>query len=246
MLDPARIGESTVAGYRIMLARALRNLGRYDEALPLAVEAATTTERILGNDTYATLIQWSTVASIHDAAGNCPAALPIARTVRERMATRYGEDRQATLVETGNLGLKEYDCGDRAAALDYLHRAEDGLRRLYGENNYAAHSFRYALAGALAEQGRHREAREAAASLDAAVLAGGSDDAAWTARLRALQGKLMILAGDAASGGPLLEQALAELVALDSEAPEELESLRALLAAADAAPGTPATPATGR
>ena len=246
LLDPARIGESTVAGYRIMLARALRNLGRYDEALPLAVEAATTTERILGNDTYATLIQWSTVASIHDAAGNCPAALPIARTVRERMATRYGEDRQATLVETGNLGLKEYDCGDRAAALDYLHRAEDGLRRLYGENNYAAHSFRYALAGALAEQGRHREAREAAASLDAAVLAGGSDDAAWTARLRALQGKLMILAGDAASGGPLLEQALAELVALDSEAPEELESLRALLAAADAAPGTPATPATGR
>lgn len=245
LLDPSRIGEATVAGYRVMLARALRNLGRYGEALPLAVEAATTTERILGADTYATLIQWSTVASIHDGAGDCPAALAIARTVRERMAARYGEDRQATLVETGNLGLKEHDCGDRAAALDYLQRAESGLRRHYGEGNFAAHSFGYALAGALADQGRHREALQAAERVDAAVLAADGSGTAWAARLRALRGRILILAGNPESGRPLLEQALAELAALDSEPAEELDRLRALLGGTGAA-ATPATAATGR
>src|SRR5690606_39188051 len=113
LFDARRLGESKVAGHRIMLARALRNLGRYDEALPLAEAAAAATERILGPDDYTTLIQLSTVASIHDYAGRCDRALAIARTVRARMATRYGGQRQATLIETGNLGFKEYDCGDR-------------------------------------------------------------------------------------------------------------------------------------
>ena len=231
LLDPARIGESTVAGYRVMLARALRNLGRYAEALPLAQDAAATTERILGADAYATLIQMSTVASIHDAAGDCPAALAIARTVRSRMAARYGEERQATLVETGNLGLKEHDCGDRAAALDYLGRAESGLRRLYGEDNFAAHSFRYALAGALADQGRYREALEMADGLDPGVLGGGNPQSGWEARLRALRGRILVLAGDP-GGRALLGQALQELTASGTGDPEELERLRALLGGA--------------
>jgi non-specific serine/threonine protein kinase len=128
LLDPKRIGEATVAGYRVMLTRALRNLGRYPEALPIAEATAATTERILGPDDFTTLVQMSLVASIHDSAGDCTEALPIARTVRERMAKRYGEERQATLIETGNLGLKEYDCGGRDAGLDYLRQAESGLR----------------------------------------------------------------------------------------------------------------------
>jgi len=115
LFETRRIGERKVAGHRILLARALRNLGQYEEALPLAESAAAMTERILGPDDYATLIQWSTVASIHDYAGDCTKALPIARMVRARMAKRYGEHRQGTLVETGNLGFKEYDCGDRGA-----------------------------------------------------------------------------------------------------------------------------------
>src|SRR5690606_9758394 len=103
LFDASRIGEGKAAGQRIMLARALRNLGRYDEALPLAECAAAATERRLGPDDYTALIQLSTVASIHDYAGDCPKALRIARTVRERMARRYGGQRQATLIETGNL-----------------------------------------------------------------------------------------------------------------------------------------------
>lgn len=229
LLDPRRIGESTVAGYRIMLARALRNLGRHDEALSLAQAAAAATERILGADDYSTLINLSTVASIHDAAGDCPAALAIARTVRARMAARYGGERQATLVETGNLGFKEYDCGDRDAGLDYLRQAESGLRRHFGEDNVAAHSFRYALARALAEQSRYGEALQMVDGLDIAALTAGDSTPGWEHRLRALRGRILVLSGDVRQGRRLLSEATPALAALGTDEPGEIEELRRLL-----------------
>lgn len=229
LLDAGRIGQSTVAGYRIMLARALRNLGRYDEALPLAETAAATTERILGADDYSTLVQLSTVASIHEAAGRCPQALAIARTVRQRMAARYGEERQATLVETGNLGFKEYDCGDREAGLDYLRRAESGLRQHFGEDNVAGHSFRYALAQALTEQGRYREALGIVEGLNVAALTAGDSTPGWEHRLLALRGRILILSGEVPAGRELLAQALPALVRLGTEEPEDIDKLQRLM-----------------
>ncbi|WP_176693234.1 protein kinase domain-containing protein [Arenimonas terrae] len=233
LLAPERIGESTVAGYRIMLARALRSLGRYDEALPLAEAAASTSERILGPDNYTTLVQMSVIASIHDYAGDCAKALPIARTVRERMAKRYGENRQATLIETGNLGFKEYDCGDRETGLAWLGKAESGLRRHFGEDNVAAHSFRYALARALTEQRRYAEALAMVDGLNVAALTAGDATPGWELRLRALRGRILVLAGDADTGRPLLAEAVPALEALGTEEPSDIAALQQLLAAPD-------------
>ena len=108
LFDARRIGEGKAAGHRIMLARALRNLGRYDEALPLAEAAAAATGRILGPDDYTTLVQLSTVASIHDYAGRCGQALEIARVVRTRMAaqaTEYLFRQPAQLLSLSFLGV---------------------------------------------------------------------------------------------------------------------------------------------
>ncbi|MFC3716919.1 winged helix-turn-helix domain-containing protein [Luteimonas soli] len=229
LLDAAHVGESTVAGHRIMLARALRGLGRYREALPLAQAAATTSERVLGADDYSTLVQLSIVASIHDAAGDCASALPIARTVRSRMAARYGAQRQATLVETGNLGFIEYDCGDREAGLDYLRQAERELRERYGAGNVAAHSFRFGLAKALVEQAGYPEALEMVDGLDVAALTAGDSTPGWEHRLRALRGRILMLSGDADAGRPLLREALQALQVLGTEAPAEMEQLQRLL-----------------
>ena len=146
LLDEQRIGESRIANLRMTLARALRDLERYGEALPLAQSAAATSEKIFGADHYQTLVQLSTVASIYDASGDCPAALPVQRTVRNRMAARYGADKQATLVETGNLGGMEFDCGDRSTGLALLRQAESTLRAKFGEDNAAATAFRAVLA----------------------------------------------------------------------------------------------------
>ena len=229
LLTPARIGESTVAGYRVMLARALRNLGRYAEALPIAQAAAATTERILGPDDYSTLVQMSLVASIHDYAGQCDKALPIARTVRERMAKRYGEERQATLIETGNLGFKEYDCGDRNAGLAYLRQAESGLRRHFGQDNVAAHSFRYALAGHLAEEGRYAEALDMAEGLSVPALTAGDSTPGWEHRLQALRGQILIQSGRSREGRPLLESAVAPLTRLGAADQAQIEGWQKLL-----------------
>src|SRR5690606_28932020 len=238
LFDARRIGESKAAGHRIMLARALRNLGRYDEALPLAEAAAAATGRILGPDDYTTLVQLSTVASIHDYAGRCGQALEIARVVRARMAARYGEERQATLIETGNLGFKEYDCGDREAGLDHLRRAERGLRERYGADNVAAHSFRYALARALADEGRHEEGLRAVDGLSVEALTAGDSTPGWEHRLRALRGRLLLQAGDLAAGRGLLAGALPARDALGSEDPDDLARRRRLrLQAGDRAAG---------
>ncbi len=232
LFDPDRIGESRIAGHQIMLARALRNLGRHDEALALARTAAATSERILGADHYSTLVQMSTVASIHDAMGDCALALPIARTVRERMAARYGEHLQSTLVETGNLGFKERDCGDRDAGIDYIRRAESGLREHYGEDNVAAQSFRYSLARILADDGRNREALAALDGLDLAALTAGNSRPGWEHRIDALRGRILLQSGDADTGRQLLAAAVPALAALGTEDDEDLEKWQALLAGA--------------
>ena len=229
LLDPKRIGESTVAGYRVMLARALRNLGRYAEALPIAEAAATTTERILGPDDYTTLVHMSLVASIHDYAGECAKALPIARTVRERMAKRYGEERQATLIETGNLGFKEYDCGNRTAGLAYLRQAESGLRQHFGEDNVAAHSFRYTLAGHLATEGQYQEALEMVDGLSVPALTAGDSTPGWEHRLQALRGQILMQSGRAKEGRPLLVAAVAALGETGAAEEDDMLEWRRLL-----------------
>ncbi|MDO5610140.1 MAG: tetratricopeptide repeat protein [Pseudomonadota bacterium] len=231
LLDASRIGESAHAGHQIMLARALRNQGQYAQALALAAQASATSERVLGADHYSTLIQLSTLASIHDASGDCPEALAVARTVRQRMADRYGAHQQGTLVETGNLGFKEYTCGDREAGLTHIAAAERGLREHYGENNVAAHSFRYGLARALVEQKRWGQAQTMLGGLDVAALTAGDSRSGWEHRLQAMRGEILIGRGEVAEGSAQLAGALSALQAQGSEDADELQRLQALLAA---------------
>ena len=183
---------------------------------------------MFGADNYQTLVNMSLVASIHDAAGRCRDALPIARIVRERMAGRYGEDKQATLIETGNLGMKEYDCGDAQAGLDYLHRADIGLRQHFGEDNVAAHSFRYALARILLEQHRYRDAQAASDGLSVKALAAGDSAPGWEHRLNMLRGEILIGLGKRQDGRQLIDAALPPLIALGTEDPADISRWKRL------------------
>src|SRR3546814_1520359 len=93
LLAPERIGKVSVALLQSASARAMNDLGRGAEALPLALAAAEESRKFLGPDDYLTLTQLSTVATIQHALGNCRAALPLARDVRERLGRRYGESK---------------------------------------------------------------------------------------------------------------------------------------------------------
>ena len=150
LLAPERIGEVSVALLQSVKADALHDLGRHAEALPLAQAAAETSGKFLGPDNYLTLTQLSAVVGIHGASGNCSAALPLARSVQERMVRQFGENMQAALIESGNLGKIELDCGERDAGLRHMRQAADALRADFGDDNPTARAFEVALARELA------------------------------------------------------------------------------------------------
>lgn len=158
LLAPERIGEVSVALLQSATAEALHDMGRHAEALPLAQVAAEASRQFLGPDNYLALIQLSTVARLHAALGNCPAALPLARNVHERMAWQFDGNMQATLIAAGQLGEIERNCGDRETGLARIREAEYGLRTHFGEDNIAAQGFRRSLAQSLIEEERQHAA----------------------------------------------------------------------------------------
>ena len=224
------VGETHVAALQLNLARGLRNLGRYDEALPLAKAAAATSERIDGPNAYQTLVQLSTVARIQDMGGDCPSALETMRRVRKGMAENFGAEKQATLVETGNLATMEYDCGDRKAAVAYLQQVVRDFQVHHGgERNVHAQVFRFTLAGMLSDAGRYGEALAILEGLDPALITAGDSRPGWGYRLQALRGKVLLLAGQRDEGRALLADALPELVALGADDADELEGMAQLM-----------------
>lgn len=195
MVTPERVGRGVIAGQRSVLARALRNQGRYAEALGLAESAARDYEDIHGERAYLTIITWSLVASILDADDRCDAALPVARDVDARMQAAFGERNQAALIERGNLGFKELSCGDRERGLEFLAAAESGLRRDFGQHNIAAHSFRFALASELSNAGRHQEALALLDAVDPDAMTAAESSTGWPERVRTLRGEILARLG---------------------------------------------------
>jgi eukaryotic-like serine/threonine-protein kinase len=225
-----RIGGIYTSALQLNLARALRNLGRYEEALPLAQMAVATSEKILGPNEYQTLVQMSTLSSIHENAGSCREALGIMRVVQERMAEHFGAEKQATIVETGNLASQEFDCGDRGKALGLMRDVINLLQRQDGGNdNVHSQVFRYELAGMLMQMRRHDEALLALDGLDAKLLTSGDSTPGWQERLNARRAEILIAQGKQEAGHKLLAPALDALVKLGVEDTKEIARMRGFL-----------------
>lgn len=224
------IGATYLSALRLNLARALRNKGRYDEALPLAEAAVAATERQLGPNEYQTLVQLSTVANIHDRAGDCRRGLEIMRRVVAGMREHFGADKQATIVETGNLAGMEFDCGDREQAVGLVRQAVTLLRKQNGgDQNVHSQVFRYELADMLVRMHRYDEAWRELEGLEAGLLTAGDSTPGWQQRLDVIRGEILIEQGKAEAGRKLLAPALAALVKLDTEEASEISRLRDLL-----------------
>lgn len=228
--DAKYIGETYLSALRLNLARTLRNKGRYDEALPLAEAAAAATEKLMGPNEYQTLVQLSTVANIHDRAGDCKKGLEIMRRVATGMAENFGRDKQATIVETGNLAGMEFDCGDRDKALGLIRQAVAILRlQNGGDQNVHSQVFRYELADMLAQMRRYDEAWQELDGLKPDLLTAGDSTPGWQQRLDAIRGEILIARGEFEAGRRLLAPALETLVKLDTEEVSEITRLRGLL-----------------
>ena len=224
------IGETYLSALRMNLARVLRNKGRYNEALPLAESAVAATEKVMGPNQYQTLVQLSTVANIHDRAGDCKKGLAIMRRVVAGMREHFGAGKQATIVETGNLASMEFDCGDRDRAVTLIRGAISTLRgQDDGDQNVHAQVFRYELATMLVQMRRFDEAWRELDGLKAELLTAGDSTPGWQQRLDALRGELMIERGQPDAGRKLLAVAVEALAGLGTEEASELARLRAML-----------------
>lgn len=224
------IGDTYLSALRLNLARALRNLGRYDQALPLAQAAAEATEKVNGPDHYQTLVQKSAVARIQELLGDCAGGLQTMRIVRKGMVDNYGADKQATWVETGNLARLEHACGDGEAAVSLLRTTVAELQKHNGgTRNVHAQVFRYTLATMLGENGDFAQALELIDGLEPELLTAGDSRPGWEHRIDALRGRLMVLAGDGAGGRALLARAVPPLLALGIDDAAELEEMSRML-----------------
>jgi len=230
MFAEGRIGGIYTSALQLNLARALRNLGRFNEALPLAQAAVARSEKILGPNEYQTLVQMSTLSGIHENAGNCQKALDIMRIVQKRMSDHFGAEKQATIVETGNLASQEFDCGDRGKAVGLMRdviailQKQDG-----GTENVHSQVFRYELAGMLKQMHRHDEALQTLDGLNAKLLTAGDSTPGWQDRLDALRGEILIAQGKLESGRKLLAPALDALIKLNVEDAKEIARMRGVL-----------------
>lgn len=224
-----KIGDIYVSAMKLNLARVLRNQGKFNDALPLAMSAQQASARVMGDKSWQALVQLSTVADIQSRAGNCPAALANMRKVHSGMVESFGADSQGTLVEAGNLADKEAECGDKAAALRILHDVIAKLQKEGGQANPHAQVYSFKLAQMLTQQGKYAEAMAQLSALDPSILTAGDSSPGWAFRLDALRGEILIRMGDKSEGKELLASALDRLEPLGVDDPEHLASLRKLL-----------------
>ncbi len=227
--EAAKIGDIYVSAMQSNLGRVLRNRGKYAEALPMAMAAQQASARVMGEKSWQALVQLSTVASIHNRAGNCPASLEAMRRVHAGMVESFGADKQGTLVEAGNLADREYHCGDKPAGMRLLREVIASLHAQEGTGNPHAQVYSFELAGMLAGEGKYTDALNQLAALDADTLTAGDSTPGWAYRLDALRGEILILTGDKLQGRKLVETALAGLTPLGVEDAAELARLRKLL-----------------
>ncbi len=211
------VGVVMRANLQVILARALRGLARYDEALVHAQDAASAVEDSAGADAYAAILASSTIASIHAMAGRCDLALPVQRSVYERSRKRNGDAAKSTLYELGNLGFKEYECGSRETGLRQVADVEHGLREQFGAQDPGAQSFRYFLVKAHTEAGDYEAALALLEGLDAGILAAAESSPGWEHRLAATRGLILVRSGHGAEGRALLAPAVQALAEIDAD-----------------------------
>jgi len=226
---PARIGETYFSAMQFNLARALRNQGKYGDALPIAIAAQRASARVMGEKSWQALVQLSGVANIQDRAGNCPAALAAYRKVHAGMVTSFGAEKQGTLVEAGNLAAAEDSCGDKTVALRLLRDVIGALHRQDGPGNPHAQVYSFSLAQMLAEQSKYSEALQVLGGLDPATITAGDSTPGWPARLDAVRGEILIRMGNREEGRILLASALSALEPLQVDDAAELARLRKML-----------------
>ncbi len=204
----AMVGRSTLGQARKLLSDALRDQGRYVEALPLAEQAVADSESTVGRDSQLTIGALSSLGYLYSLLGDEAKALTVQREVYVRALRGWGAGSQYSLIELLNLAEAERAVGDLIPARDHYAAAERGLTVVAGVHSAVVQPARYGLAGVLHELGHNDEALAQLQSVDVDGLKLATAAPGSGARLDALKAEILIDQGQTAAGGPLLAEAV--------------------------------------
>lgn len=232
--DADRIGSTLRASAEHLLARALRNLGRYEEAVGYARSVLEVYDREWGKDTPRSNMAASQLSSIYYFMGDCERAIPLARRVYDYSNSHYPAAAKSALIDQGNFGLKLYDCGERPEGLSLIVDAERGIREAFGPREPAGQRFRLSLAELYVDEGQIDRATSLYEGLDIDALAAGGGRGGLQARLDAIRAASLIDQGRFEEGQALMEAALSVLRG-SGYSDDELGTLLRLLSQAQAA-----------
>ncbi|WP_370305192.1 protein kinase domain-containing protein [Sinimarinibacterium flocculans] len=225
---PENIGSAT-ALVKVSLGAVLKASGRAREALPLVVEGQSEMEAANGPDDYNVITALGHVGGVHAALAQHEQALAIYGEVHERLQRRFGEHHQLTLMQLVNVGISHLNLGHSAQAVSSLQRAEAGLGEQYGDDNAMVQSARYYLSLALSDTNELEQALALLDKTQATRLRTATGGRAWTAKLDALRGKVLIRMGAVEEGLQLLVPAIERLERDESARPETIRQYRALV-----------------
>ncbi|WP_370299491.1 winged helix-turn-helix domain-containing protein [Abyssibacter sp.] len=218
---PTDGGQELRANVQMMLARSLRALHRFDEAVR-AAELALENAASVNPDSRTVLLIRSQLAAIYDEAGDCEQSLEVMREVSAEATRLVGLNNRFTLIENGNLGFKEYECGDPAVGLALVEEVGETLRVANGNDDTASQAFRVFAAEAYADKGQYDRSLALLDGLEPAKLAAAQSEPEWAARLEAIRGQALLGKGKYAEAVALLKAAIPQLRKLHGD-PEAIE-----------------------
>jgi eukaryotic-like serine/threonine-protein kinase len=185
-----RIGLAAIATARSRLADALRGQGKYKDAIPVMQQSLDDYQQSEGADSQGAISSLSALSYLYSLTGDDAKALQLQREVWQRAVQRWGANSQYALVELLNLGSDEYDAGDLKSALPHLQQAETGLEKVSGEHGPVTQAARVALANALSDLGRNKQALAMIGEIDPKAYQATTSDPGRALVLRAMQARI--------------------------------------------------------
>jgi len=212
------------ATYR--LGSALRASGQWAEAETVLLQSITDLERMAGPSYSKTLDAISMLGAVEWELGKFDSSAERYQLCYDRTLARYGEAHRRTAVALSNLAETRALMGDTEQALiDARHAVDIGVAAL-GPDHRTTRALQFMLVRAYISAQRYAEALTLTDSLDPAELAIAMPSSGWPERYSVVRGEILLGLGRYDEGAPLLDTAVAGMLArglTPDQIPEALE-----------------------
>ncbi|KAI7909328.1 hypothetical protein M0657_011900 [Pyricularia oryzae] len=101
------------------LCTVLINVGDFDEAAKLGIQALSEFEKVVGPNHHDTIVATSNLALVYNGQRKHEEAARLAQKAVEKSSVQLGQDHPVSLVSTFNLALIKFELGEQEGALDY-------------------------------------------------------------------------------------------------------------------------------